>query len=60
MVLWAIPRNEVSHLSVVSIVGKIQLRPNEQDLPIQDDDTTVVPVVAMHDRHANIGNDTMY
>lgn len=60
MMLWAIPRDEVPHLSVVAIVGKIQLGPDEKDLAVEDDDTTVVPIVTMHDGHANIGNDAVY
>lgn len=60
VVLWAVPRDEMPHFPVVSIIGKVQLGTDEQDLAIEDDDTTVVPVVAVHDGHANIGNDAVY
>jgi hypothetical protein len=60
VVLWAVPRDEMSHLSVVSIIGEVQLGADEQDLAVQNDDTTVVPVVAVHDGHANVSNDAMY
>jgi hypothetical protein len=50
----------MSHLPVVPIIGKVQLGTDEQDLAIQDDDTAVVPVVAVHDGHANISNNAVY
>lgn len=58
--LWAVPWDEVSHLPIVSIVCEVELRANEQDLAVEDDDTAVVSVVAMHDGHTNIGNDAVY
>lgn len=59
MVLRSVPGNEVSHLSVVAIVSEVELWPYEQDLAIENNDTAVVSVVAVHDWHANIGDDAM-
>jgi hypothetical protein len=59
VVLRSVPGNEVPHLTVVAIVGKVKLWSNEQDLAIQDYYTAVVPVVAVHDWHANIGDDAV-
>jgi hypothetical protein len=33
----------------VTVIGKIKLRPYEQDLAIENDNAAVVSVVAMHD-----------
>lgn len=59
VMLWPVPRNKVPHLPVVAVVGEIKLRSDEQDLAIEDDNTAVVSVVAVHDGHANVRDDAM-
>jgi hypothetical protein len=43
----------------VAVICKEQLRSYEQDFAIEDNDPTVISVVAMHYGHTNIANDAM-
>lgn len=53
------PWNEPSRLAVVAIISKPQLGTHEENLSVCDDDPTVVPVVAVHDRHSNVKEDVV-
>ena len=57
--LWPAPWDEVAVLAVVAIVGKEQLGADKEDTAVQDDDSAVEAVVAVHDGHANVADDAM-
>lgn len=57
--LRAAPRNEVAVLAVVSVICKEQFGADEEDLAVQDDDSTIEAVIAMHDGHTYVADDAM-
>lgn len=44
---WLTPGSKVSHLSVVSVIRKKHLRPDEQDLPVQANNSTIVSNISV-------------
>lgn len=45
------PRSEVAHLSVITVISKKHFGTNEQDFPIQANDSTIVSNVSMLNGH---------
>ena len=49
-----IPGNEEPSFAIITIVGHVHLGPNENDLPVEHENATVVTDILMHDGSPNV------
>ena len=53
------PRREPARLAVVPVVCEEHLWANQEDAPVEAEDTAIVPHPAVQDRHANVAHDAV-
>lgn len=55
----ALPRGEEAHLAEISLIGKVQLRPEADNLAVQDDGARIISTVTVKQRKTNVDDNAV-